>query len=290
MIFRFQSRDFNAMVAALKPALAKSDVRPSAMRIWYKFYNESGQPVVRFTATDGCRIHELSLVPHYIPDESGPSSGSFTPPRLNARSYVSLSAEPGRTLISFDEVTFETKAIPGDGGNSPAVEFLDKFRDSDHIHDKSRRSVCLSPNFLQEAAKMFKNAMFLRMDIGGPVDPVILTSSRPDQGCALILPRRTGIEDGVYRNQFNRTPWSKLPPEPTAGDGNADTPEYVVSMAVTGRVRLKVKAGNPEEALRKADEAFDGADLGDVDIIDADVDHIEDANGATIKPRNGGDD
>lgn len=48
--------------------------------------------------------------------------------------------------------------------------------------------------------------------------------------------------------------------------------KYTISMRVDGRIDVEVEAETPEEAFKKADEAFmnlESADLADIHIVDA---------------------
>ena len=55
--------------------------------------------------------------------------------------------------------------------------------------------------------------------------------------------------------------------------------EYEVSIAVTGRYRITVKASSPEEAKKLGEASTCDADFGELEDIDWSTDHVEDASG-----------
>lgn len=58
-----------------------------------------------------------------------------------------------------------------------------------------------------------------------------------------------------------------------------ETQEYEVTMLVTGRFRVRIRAGSPEEAERKAEYACQEADFGALEDIDWETRRIEDEKG-----------
>ena len=57
---------------------------------------------------------------------------------------------------------------------------------------------------------------------------------------------------------------------------------YSVSMAVDGRVQVSVEADSPEEAFDKADEAFENADLSNMEIVESHPDSCVDEDGNIV--------
>ncbi len=55
--------------------------------------------------------------------------------------------------------------------------------------------------------------------------------------------------------------------------------EYNVSIAIDGRINIKVNADNPNEAKENALQAFGSANIGDVECIGFHAVNAEDSNG-----------
>lgn len=59
--------------------------------------------------------------------------------------------------------------------------------------------------------------------------------------------------------------------------------KYTVSMAVDGRIDVEVEADTPEEAFKKADEAFATADLTNMEIVGRNPVNCSDEDGNLVK-------
>ena len=59
--------------------------------------------------------------------------------------------------------------------------------------------------------------------------------------------------------------------------------KYVVHMVVDGRIDIEVEAENPEAAYHAAKDAFDDADLSQMEIIDGRPVHCEDEEGRIVE-------
>lgn len=59
--------------------------------------------------------------------------------------------------------------------------------------------------------------------------------------------------------------------------------KYIVHMAVDGRIDLEVEAENPDAAYHAARDAFEGADLSRMEVVDARPVHCEDEEGRIVE-------
>lgn len=60
--------------------------------------------------------------------------------------------------------------------------------------------------------------------------------------------------------------------------------EYVVNLAVTSRMQVRVEADSIEEAIEKANSIMSDADCGPLSDIDWETKNVEDSKGNIIYP------
>jgi len=202
------SAAFNKVNEAMRKVLRPASFRTVDRRVWFQV--EGGPDTgfrLRVMASDGLRLYE-NVLPISCEDPEGPSSGSFAPVRLKASKesrHVTIRILPEKTVISFDDVTFTTPAVPKAELDS-SIEMLTKF-----LHDfrmtaangENRHSTCVNPKLLLQAAESFKDCKTMRVDAGDMNDPVILTGANEDGSVLrIIMPIRSSMSDGEYRRQI----------------------------------------------------------------------------------------
>lgn len=215
MVITIPAKPFNAMVKSMKQVIQPSSVRPMARRIHLRaFESAPGTWYFRASASDGFRVAEHTVEPLSVDCATGPATASIDPPRLAAKGPVRVEMLEDRTVVSFDDVAFTTMAgkpaeqveLDAAPANNPIEAFSAEAK-TGLAARPGRLSVCCNPKYLLAAVDAMKGAQRVRIDVGSPVAPILLTAG-DDDGASMfhmVLPVRTRMDDAEYRAGLAKT-------------------------------------------------------------------------------------
>ena len=209
MKFTVPCKPFNAMVRSMKKIVKPADFRRATQRVHFQvFHTAPGAYYFRAMVTDGVKLYEDVIQVTDVEREDSVKIGSFDLPRLAAKSSVEIDATEDAVVISFDDVAFTSHAMrltkdepePTD----TLVEFVRKAQ-TGAVMAPGRISVCCNPSFLKDAAECFKECREVRLDLGKPLEPIIMTGRTIDSTVfRMVMPMRTVVSDQTYRDNMSR--------------------------------------------------------------------------------------
>lgn len=216
MIAIIGAKPFNSMIRSLKKTVDPRSPRTPCRKIHIRLFESApGVWCFRATASDCFRVSEDTAKVLEVVHEDDIRTAEINPPRLAAKGPVRIELLPEKTVVSFDDVSFTTmRDVPPDqpsidaapaGKPDPFEAFMLDVK-TKTAAKPGRISVSCSPKFLLEAAEAMKGSADVRIDLGSPVDPIILTGRSEDLTVIrAILPRRSSQGDTGYREQLAKT-------------------------------------------------------------------------------------
>lgn len=209
-----RAKPFNKMMRSMKKTADPDNPRRPCRKIHIRLFEPAqGCWCFRATASDCFRVAEDTTPVLSMDDAGGPDSAEINPPRLAAAGPVKIEMLDDRTVISFDDVSFTTmRDDPPDqldmdretpsAKQDPFEAFMYDMK-TKTAAKPGRVSISCNPKYLFEAAEAMKDAVSLRIDVGSPVDPVILTGAGEYLSVIrAVLPRRSSQGDAAYREQL----------------------------------------------------------------------------------------
>lgn len=217
MTVAIDPKRFNGMVRSMKPIVNAKSPRAYARRAHLSIFEPApGSWYLRLSATDGVRVAEDTLSISEPSDLSGPAYAPMNLPRLAATGPVEIRMDPDRLVISFDDVAFTT--VYGDrclGQQSldiepmPAADPIRPVMEGiklEAARKPGRTSILCNPKYLAQAVGSLKDVQKIRIDTGGPIDPILLTGyDREMTKIRAVLPMRSTVTDKEYREQLAKT-------------------------------------------------------------------------------------
>lgn len=209
------ARPFNNLVKAAKQVIQPNNaVWPAARQL--HLHVVQGQDQIYYlkgSASDGMRVSEDTIACQVL-DPEGPDMTSVSLPRLAAKSDVTIEMLDDKTVISFDDVAFTAKPDPQTTPEK-SLATIGKFSDTcktDINRKPGRTGIHVNPRFLLGALESMQECEQIWLDVGSPVDPVLLHGvtfpcdydhvNRKTNLFRLVLPVRHGVPDQEYRENL----------------------------------------------------------------------------------------
>lgn len=206
------AKHFNTMVRSAKKIIKPNDFRRVAQRIHFQIFPSApGVYYLRTMISDGYVLCEDVIEAVQVLRDDGPRIGSFELPRLAAKSDVVINVTEDNTAVSFDEVTFtyrHMRLTKDEQEPSDALVTMVKKAQSVMAKKEGRISICCNPKLLMAAVEAFGNCHTMRIDLGTPTDPILLTAdAHQDKIFRMVMPMRSAMSDQTYRDGMSRGIW-----------------------------------------------------------------------------------